>query len=65
MAGSDISYSTSLGPTTAPTIRQLAELAPTTLAVMHGSSYAGDGAAQLRDLAAGYDERLRAALAAA
>lgn len=65
LAGSDTTYSTSLGPTTAPTIRRLAELAPTTLALMHGSSFAGDGAAQLRALAAGYDERLRAALAAA
>jgi flavorubredoxin len=65
MAGNEITYSTSLGPTTAPTIRKLADLAPATLAVMHGSSYTGDGAAQLHGLAAGYDERLRAALAAA
>jgi flavorubredoxin len=62
MAGNDATYSTSLGPTTAPTIRKLAELQPTTLAVMHGSSFAGDGAAQLHGLAAAYDERLRAAM---
>lgn len=49
---------TSLGPTTAPTIRRLAELAPTTLAVMHGSSFRGDGAATLTGLADYYAERL-------
>ncbi|MDT5334095.1 MAG: hypothetical protein QOF31_5392, partial [Mycobacterium sp.] len=38
----------------APTLEQLAELHPTTLAIMHGSSYTGDGAAQLRSLAEGY-----------
>jgi flavorubredoxin len=37
-----------------PTLERLAELNPTTLALMHGSSYTGDGAAQLRGLAAGY-----------
>jgi flavorubredoxin len=37
-----------------PTLELLAELNPTTLAIMHGSSYSGDGAAQLRALADGY-----------
>jgi len=37
-----------------PTLEQLAELNPTTLAIMHGSAYSGDGAAQLRALANGY-----------
>lgn len=41
---------TSLTPQTAPTIRRLAELAPTTLAIMHGSSFSGDGAAALHHL---------------
>jgi hypothetical protein len=40
-------------------MRRLAELEPTTLALMHGPSYAGDGAIQLRGLADAYDERLR------
>jgi hypothetical protein len=40
-------------------MRRLAELAPTTLALMHGPSYAGDGALQLRGLIDAYDERLR------
>jgi len=34
------------------TLLALADLAPSTLAVMHGSSFAGDGTAQLRELAA-------------
>ncbi|MGQ0464987.1 MAG: MBL fold metallo-hydrolase [Sporichthyaceae bacterium] len=46
--------STSLTPHTAPTIRRLAELAPTTLAIMHGSSFSGDGAAVLGDLGGFY-----------
>ena len=44
------------------TIRGLAELAPRTLALMHGPSFAGDGAAALRALADDYDRRIRAAL---
>ena len=38
-----------------PTIRKLAELRPATLALMHGSSFRGDGAAALRGLADLYD----------
>lgn len=60
MATNDTTYSTSLGPTTAPTIRKLAELKPSMLALMHGSSFEGDGALQLNGLADGYDTRLRA-----
>lgn len=62
MSGNDSTYSTSLGPTTAPTIRRLAELKPEMLAVMHGSSFAGDGAEQLNGLADAYDVRLQAML---
>lgn len=65
MAGTDATYSTSLGPTTAPTIRKLAELKPQLLAIMHGSSFSGDGAAQMHGLADAYDQHLRKALAAA
>jgi flavorubredoxin len=63
MAAEDDSHFTSLGPTTAPTIRRLADLAPRTLAVMHGSSFSGDAAAALRSLADHYERRLRIALA--
>jgi flavorubredoxin len=64
MSGNDSTYSTSLGPVTAPTIRKLAALKPDMLAVMHGSSFAGDGGAQLHGLADAYDVRLRAMLEA-
>jgi flavorubredoxin len=47
-------HSTSMSPNLVPTLEQLAGLSPTTLAVMHGSSFRGDGATQLRALAAGY-----------
>jgi len=47
-------HATGLTTNLAPTLEQLAGLNPTTLALMHGSSYAGDGAAQLRTLADGY-----------
>ncbi len=50
----EIFHATGLTPTLAPTLRQLADLQPTTLALMHGSSFSGDGAAQLRGLADGY-----------
>jgi flavorubredoxin len=45
----------SLNPNMGTTIRALAELAPRTLAVMHGSSFAGDGGGALRALADEYD----------
>jgi flavorubredoxin len=53
--------STSMGPTLVPTLRRLADLEPTTLALMHGPSFRGDGAAQLRALADMYAERVLAA----
>lgn len=61
MAAEDMFNATSLGPMTAPTIRRLAELAPSTLAVMHGASFRGDGSGALHRLADRYQERLRAA----
>jgi len=60
----DIFGATCLTPNTGPTIRRLAELAPSTLAIMHGSSYSGDGAKALFALADEYDRRLAAAEAA-
>ena len=54
----DMFGSTCLTPNTAPTIRRLAELAPKALAIMHGSSYEGDSANALLELAGDYDERL-------
>ncbi len=50
----EIFHATGLTTNLGPTLEQLAELCPTTLAIMHGSSYTGDGAAQLRSLGEGY-----------
>jgi len=57
-AAEDVFHSTSMGPDLIPTLHRLADLEPTTLAVMHGSSYVGDGAHQLRSLADSYEDRL-------
>ncbi len=54
----DVFGASCLTPMTGPTIRRLAELAPSTLAVMHGSCFSGDGAAALMALADDYDNRL-------
>jgi flavorubredoxin len=62
LAAEDLFYSTSIGPTIAPTIRKLAELRPKLLAVMHGSSFEGNGGDALRDLAVAYEDRLWAAI---
>ena len=47
---------TCLAPHTGSTLRSLADLEPTTLAIMHGPSFQGDGGRALRDLAIAYDE---------
>lgn len=49
-----------LTPDTAPTIRRLAGLSPTTLAVMHGSCFSGNGSEALHALARDFDDRLAA-----
>ena len=64
VAAEDAFRASSLNPTTGATIRRLAGLSPRTLALMHGPSFAGDGAAALRALAEDYDRRVRAALTA-
>lgn len=61
----DMFRSTCLTPNTAPTIRALADLRPTTLAIMHGSSYNGDCAKALGALADDCERRMAAALGAA
>ncbi len=50
-----------LTPTTGSTIRSLATLEPAVMGVMHGSSFNGDCAKALHDLATVYDEMLAAA----
>lgn len=47
----------SLSPSLPVVIEKLADLQPRTLALMHGSSFTGNGADALRKLSAAYDER--------
>jgi flavorubredoxin len=60
IAGEDIAGYSALNPAMGATLRKLAGLKPRTLALMHGPSYTGDGAAALVALADDYDRRLRA-----
>jgi len=62
IATEDMFHSMCLGPNTGSVLRSLAELAPATLATMHGSSYAGDAASALRGLADHYEAQTRASL---
>jgi len=55
----EIFHATCLTPVTGATIRKLTALNPTTLALMHGSSFNGDVPAALRQLADLYDGWLR------
>jgi flavorubredoxin len=54
----DVFGASCLTPASAPTVRSLAELQPTTLAVMHGSSVTGDCSGALLGLADDYERRL-------
>jgi flavorubredoxin len=62
MEGEALFRASSLSPNMTDVLERLADLRPTTLALMHGSTYKGDGAAQLRALAQAYDERYLAAV---
>jgi flavorubredoxin len=64
IATEDLFRYSSLNPGMGATIRKLAELAPRRLALMHGPTFTGDGAAALRALADDYDRRVREALPA-
>ncbi len=55
-------HSSCLTPTTGDTIRALASLEPTTLGLMHGSSFNGNCVEALNDLADVYDALLDASL---
>jgi flavorubredoxin len=59
----DMFKATALTPQTAGTIRRLATLTPQTLAVMHGSCFAGDCALELNQLADYYEGALKIATA--
>jgi hypothetical protein len=65
IAAEDVFLATCLTPATAPTIRTLADLAPSTIALMHGPSFNGDTVSALGELADAYDARHLAATGAA
>ncbi len=57
MEAEAIFRATCLAPDTAAVMRRLGDLAPNVLALMHGSSFNGDGAKALYDLAAEYESQ--------
>jgi flavorubredoxin len=61
MFAEDFFKASSLAPTSGATVRRLADLAPRTLALMHGPSFSGDCAGALKALADDYDARVAAA----
>jgi flavorubredoxin len=56
-AAEDLFHYSALNPGMGTTIRALTRTSPRTLALMHGPSFSGDGAAALRALADDYDRR--------
>jgi flavorubredoxin len=60
IAAEDVFSFSSLAPASGATLRQLADLDITTLALMHGPAYTGDCSAALLDLATDYDRRIAA-----
>jgi flavorubredoxin len=60
MAAERMFHGTALAPHTPSTLRALGDLQPTTLAIMHGSSYEGDGRTALHQLADEYERMMTA-----
>lgn len=56
MAAEGMFRASSLAPSTGAILRALGDLNPTTLAIMHGSSFQGDGKQALYDLAGEYEK---------
>jgi len=56
MAAEEMFHATCLAPHTAATLRSLGDLEPSTLAIMHGASYRGDGKKALYELADAYEK---------
>jgi len=61
LAAEGMFHFSSLTPTTGDTLRALGDLSPTTLAIMHGPSFQGDGKQALYDLAIGYEKLIAGA----
>lgn len=62
IAGEEMFHATAVTPMTAPTIRRLAELDASTLALMHGPAFTGDSGKALDALAGYYGGILEAAV---
>jgi len=56
LAAEAMFHQMSMAPHTGATLRALGDLQPRTLAIMHGSSYEGDGGKALYDFAVGLEE---------
>jgi flavorubredoxin len=56
LAAEEAFRSSTLAPHTGAVLRGLGDLRPTTLAIMHGSSFQGDGRQVLHDMADAYEE---------
>jgi flavorubredoxin len=56
VAAESMFHATALAPHTGQTMRALGDLEPSTLAIMHGPSFQGDGKQALYDLAAAYED---------
>jgi flavorubredoxin len=56
VAAEHVFHGSSMAPHTAATLRSLGDLEPTTLALMHGPSYSGDGKQAFYELATAYEQ---------
>ena len=61
LAAEGMFHATCLAPSTPRTLRSLGDLNPTTLAIMHGRSFQGDGRQALYDLADAYEQLIASA----
>ena len=65
IAAEEMFHASTLAPQTATIMRELGDLRPSTLAIMHGSSFTGDCRQSLYDLANRYEALMQSSAAAA
>jgi len=65
VAAEEMFHASTLAPQTATIMRELGDLRPSTLAIMHGSSFTGDCRQALYDLANRYESLMQSSAAAA
>ena len=56
VAAEELFRGSSMAPHTATTLRSLGDLNPSTLALMHGPAFSGDGKRAFYELAAAYEQ---------